>query len=269
MKSALAAHCLVAVLALSSPNLSAADAPRPGRVDPRIRSVFYNPEQVVLLTGYLGYQMMIEFAPGERLENVSIGDSLGWQVTPNHKADLLFLKPVGLAPPTNMTVVTDLHRYAFELRSRRAGSARAAQIAYIVRFEYPEVLAPVQVEVTPPPPKPPQQSNIRYTYTGSRALLPSQVFDDGAFTYFKWPEATSAPALFLVDKDGAESIVNYGMRDGYQVVEQVAQRFILRSGKDVTYVINDSWREPAPGALAPRPHDAQTAKAARHAGVFP
>ena len=49
MKSALAALSLVAVLALSSANLSAADAPRPGRVDPRIRSVFYNPEQVVLL----------------------------------------------------------------------------------------------------------------------------------------------------------------------------------------------------------------------------
>ncbi len=269
MKAAIAVIYLTIALALLPATVSAADAPRPGRVDPRIRSVFYNPEQVVLLTGYLGYQMMIEFAPGERLENVSIGDSLGWQVTPNHKADLLFLKPVGLAPPTNMTVVTDRRRYAFELRSRRASTAGASQIAYIVRFDYPEVLAPMQVEVTPPPPKPPEQRNIHYSYTGSRAVLPSQVFDDGAFTYFKWPEATSAPALFLVDKDGAESIVNYGMRDGYQVVEQVAQRFVLRSGKDITYVINDAWREPMPGVLAPRPHDAHTAKEARRAGVIP
>ena len=93
------------------------------------------------------------------------------------------------------------------------------------------------------------------------------VFDDGHVTYFKWPEATPTPALFLLAKDGTESLVNSSFRDGYQVVEQVAPQFRLRDGKEVTTVINEGWREPNPGLDAPRPHDAKTAReAAREEG---
>jgi len=261
MKRVLAAFA--AGLALWTPvQLAAAEAPHPGEVDPRIRSIEYDEAQVVTLTGYLGYQMMIEFAPDERIENVSIGDGISWQVTPNHKANLLFLKPMNAAPPTNMTVVTDHRRYAFELRTRHVGHEPQSAIAYVVRFLYPPDTTPVRVVATPPPPAPPERRNIAYTYTGSRASLPSEVFDDGRFTYFQWSENTPVPALFLVARDGGESIVNYTMRDGYQVVEQLAPRFVLRNGKDVTYVINGGWREPAPGDLAPRPNDAKTARAA-------
>jgi type IV secretion system protein VirB9 len=89
--------------------------PAPGAVDPRIRTVAYDPDQVVRLTGYFGIQTMLEFAPDERIENVSIGDAMGWQVTPNKKANLLFLKPLDRTAATNMTVVTDRRRYVFEL----------------------------------------------------------------------------------------------------------------------------------------------------------
>ena len=67
------------------------------------------------LRGWFGYQLMLEFEPDERIENVSIGDALGWQVTPNRRANLLFLKPVDRTAATNMTVVTDKRRYAFDL----------------------------------------------------------------------------------------------------------------------------------------------------------
>lgn len=261
-----AALALIAALALGAPlALQAADAPHPGMVDPRIRSITYDEGQVILLTGYLGYQMMIEFEPGERIENVSIGDALGWQVTPNHKADLLFLKPIDLAAPTNMTVVTNRRRYAFELRSRSAKSVRQSEIAYTVHFIYPPDDTPVQVVATPAPPKPPERVNTAYTYTGSRNALPSEVFDDGRFTYFQWPRNTTMPALFLVEPDGSESIANYTVRDGYQVIDEVAPSFRLRNGKEVTLVINEGWRRPAAGPLAPQPHDAKTARDAARA----
>ncbi len=253
-----------AALAAAAQGAQGAQAPRPGRLDPRIRSVFYDPDQVVTLKGYFGYQMMIEFAGDERIENVSIGDGVAWQVTPNKKANLLFLKPVERAAPSNMTVVTDRRRYVFDLVSRDRGGAGAPDLAYVVRFIYPPEPAPPQPPA-PPPPQPPERRNTAYTYTGSRAALPSLVFDDGRFTYFQWPENVSTPALFVVAPNGSESIVNYSVRDGYEVVEQTAPRFVLRNGKDVTTVINEGWREPTPGALAPRPFDAKTRREAEKA----
>jgi type IV secretion system protein VirB9 len=245
------AVALVAAILAPAPGALAEQTPIPGAVDPRIRSVFYDPDQVVAIRGYFGYQMMIEFAPDERIENVSIGDGLGWQVTPNHKATLLFLKPIDGVAPTNMTVVTDQRRYAFELTARRPGRTTPLDMAYVVRFIYP---SPPPPPPAPPPPAPPERKNLAYTYTGSRALLPSLVFDDGRSTYFQWPSTATIPAVFLVGPDGAESIVNFSVRGGFFVVEQVAPRFSLRSAKELTTVINDAWRDPLIDAAAPRPH---------------
>ena len=254
---------VLALLVIASGPAGASDAPRPGILDPRIRTVRYNGDQVIQLDGYFGFQMMVEFAPDERIENVSIGDSTAWQITPNHKANLLFIKPTERGRPTNMTVVTDQRRYSFELTSRGA-PRRTSDVAYVVRFLYPVPPAPPR-----PPPlaprRPPERKNTAYTYTGSRSPLPSLVFDDERFTYFEGPENTSTPAVFVVQPDGTESIVNYGVRDGYQVVEQIAPRWVLRNSKEVTTVINNGWREPTPGVLAPRPADAKTARSAAKA----
>jgi type IV secretion system protein VirB9 len=256
---------LAALLALATP-AAATQVPQPGAADGRIRTVFYDPDQVVSLRGHFGFQMMLEFQPDERIENVSIGDALAWQVTPNKRANLLFIKPVEQAVGTNMTVVTDRRRYAFELTARKASGPRQSDLAYVVRFLYPaEAPPPAPPTLVPPPP--PERRNLAYTYTGARPTLPSLVFDDGRFTYFQWAEGVATPALFLRAADGSESLVNYGVRQGYVVVEQLAPRFALRNGKDVTVVINNGWREPTAGLQAPRPHDAKTARDAVKAGA--
>lgn len=244
----------IALLALSA-GAWAQDA------DPRIRSVLYDSEAVVPLVGHFDYQMMIEFAPGERIENVSIGDALSWQVTPNRAATLLFVKPIEDASATNMTVVTDRRRYIFELSAERAGRAR--EMTYVLRFTYPP--EPIRTQVLEPPPRPPERRNTAYTYTGSRAALPSLVFDDGESTYFQWPDGSATPALFLLQEDGSEAIANYGHRDGFLIVQQLAPRFRLRNGAEVTTIINQGWREPQAGVDAPRPHDARTARDAYRA----
>ena len=62
--------------------------------DNRIRSVAYDPEQIVRILGKTGIQSTIEFGAGERIENVAVGDSSAWQITPNRRASLLFVKPL-------------------------------------------------------------------------------------------------------------------------------------------------------------------------------
>src|SRR5690606_24836973 len=115
--------------ALAALPAQAAVTPRPSLGDPRIQVVGYDPTEVVRLRAALGYQLTIEFDPAEAIENVAIGDSLGWQVAPNRRANLLFVKPMDRVPPTNMTVVTNLRRYNFEL-SVRPGTPGGEDVLY-------------------------------------------------------------------------------------------------------------------------------------------
>ena len=90
------------------------------QVSPNIRYVDYNPDAIIRLTGHTGYQMMLEFEAGEQIETVGIGDSSGWQVTPNGAGTVMFLKPVGLPPATNLSIITNLRRYNLELLAMTA-----------------------------------------------------------------------------------------------------------------------------------------------------
>jgi type IV secretion system protein VirB9 len=253
---------LVAVLSGSAALAAQPAAASPQAADTRIRTLMYDPDRVVLLNAFYGYQTMIQFGADERIEDVAIGNGEDWQITPNKGASLLFIKPLDHASRTNMTVVTDRRSYLFELAANPAGTAAAVggQMTYVLRFAYPPEPT-VAVIPPPPPPPPPEQRNRAYTYTGSRELLPSLVFDDGKFTYFKWPEGEPTPAVFLLAKDGTESLADYSYREGYQVVEQTSASFRLRDGKQVTTLINEGWRDPGPGTEAPKPHDRKTARA--------
>jgi type IV secretion system protein VirB9 len=223
--------------------------------DPRVRTVAYAPDEVVLLTGTLGYAMTLEFAPGEKVETVSIGDALGWQVTPNRRADLLFLKPIDRAAPTNMTVVTNLRTYTFELRVRARTRGPERDVIYTVRFDVPEpAMAAREPEPPPPPPPPPRDANHAYSYQGAPLGLPTRVFDDGQVTYFAFSSTTDYPAIFAVDPDNKESAVNVSQRDGLLVVDRLAQAFVRRRGAQVTRVINDAYH----------PDGAQTSMLTRH-----
>ena len=97
--------------------LTGAELPVPGLRDAHIQTVFHDDDQVVQLIGALGWQITVEFAADERIETVSIGDALAWQVTPNKRARNIFLKPLIKGAATNMTVITDRRRYVFALET--------------------------------------------------------------------------------------------------------------------------------------------------------
>ena len=72
------------LMALLLPGTAIAQVrPAPGPGDPRIQTIVYDANQVVQLQVASGYQLAIEFAPDERIENVAVGVSSAWQVTPN------------------------------------------------------------------------------------------------------------------------------------------------------------------------------------------
>lgn len=167
-----------------------------------------------------GYALTLEFAADERIENVAIGESGGWQVTPNKRADHLFIKPTEGAAETNLLVLTDARRYSFTL----APSGQAMSISpYVVRFRY------AGIDMAPPTIVNDQQTS--YRVRGAKELIPRGMSDDGLATTINWPPAISIPAVYAVDSHGNEAIVNGAVREGAFVVDGIAPRFIFRSGK--------------------------------------
>ena len=249
---------LAASLLLLSASSAAAVTPLARAGDPRIGEVLYAPDQVVDLTGAPGFQLSVTFDPAERIENVAIGDGVGWQVTPNRRANLLFLKPMGRRKPTNMTVVTTLRRYDFRLATTRA--SRRRPLFYSIRFDYPPAAVPIvtMASAAPAAPPEPQDLNHAYSYQGSPRTLPERVFDDGRMTYFRFSSEADVPAILVMEANGSESVTNVAMRGGYMVAETVARGFVLRRGPDVTRLFNDGFREPQPGPLSPQPRPKTT-----------
>lgn len=241
--------------------------------DPRIREVVYDPRSVTTLRGCVGFQSTLAFAPGEQVENVAIGDAQLWQVTPNKRSDLLFLKPTVRNGRTNMMVVTDRRRYAFDLVARDDGSCRAGRITYELQLTYPAPPAPLDIAaaVAAPPPAPPPEAelpapaarNTAYTFTGTVANVPTRAFDDGHATYLRWADGAEAPAIYALGPGKTETLVNFAIKGDYVVVDGVEPAFVLRRGAAVAVLYNDAYQQPKLDADAPQPR--AEAAPARHA----
>jgi type IV secretion system protein VirB9 len=194
--------------------------------DERIHAVRYVPEGIVLLQGRLGYQTQIVFSDEESVQNVSIGDSLAWQAVPVNNR--LFIKPVA-ASNTNMTILTNLRSYNFELQ---VGDVTPT---YELKFLYPEL------QVVSNKPLQPTRYNIRYSYSGDPSQAPLELFDDGQFTYFKFPKGGlhALPAIFRVEKNRQLTLLDYHIQGDYVVVNRVAKQFLLQNGEHQTCIFND------------------------------
>ena len=202
----------------------AAQEPQAEVGDPRIQTVAYDANQIVLLQGAPGYQITVAFGPDEQIENVAVGDSGAWQVTPNRRGDYLFVKPIQ-AVATNMTVVTSVRTYLFELAPLYGPSP---QMAYTVRFTYPGGETESVADEAP-------TAEVQGTYrlSGDRALRPSRIADDGRHTYIEWPRDRALPAVYALDSEGRETLVNGAMRDELFVIDSVASRLVFRIDRHV------------------------------------
>lgn len=204
--------------------------PMPGDGDPHLQTVEYHTGQIVQLRGAPGYQLMVELSPDEAVQSVALGDSAAWQVSVNKSGDRLFLKPAQGDVSTNMTVVTSVRVYNFDLV---ALSEFAPDMPYTVQFRYPaQNGAGTESQFGDASNKARQTS--KYKISGDRQLRPTSVTNDGQRTYIKWPAASPIPAIYAPDRFGNEALVNGMMgTDDVFVVDGVPQRLIFRIDRSV------------------------------------
>ena len=243
-----------------------------GPQDPRIRTVVYSPRDVVKIEATYGYHTVVELAESEVISSLVIGDSVAWIAQQSESGNRIFLKPKEANAATNLTVITNLRTYSFALQAKR--SKASSQMTWRLRFEYPEDGTLEQERlalrrasfVNPDTPGSPALWNFEYSYGGSESLRPAQLFDDGEFTYFRFEKGAELPAIFAVDEEKNESLVNSRISGEYLVVHRVGKQFSLRSGKVLTCIFNESFKAPKPRPVnAPRklPAGESTAELAR------
>jgi len=217
-------------------------APAKGSVDARIRTAAYDSSEVYRLRGFVGYQIDLEFEPGETFVGLGSGDleGLAFVGQENH----LFLKPKASRVATNLTVLTSRRHYQFDYTasSKRPGDD---ELIYALRFTYAPSSAKLAAESAAKRLDSQLESasnartrNIDYWYCGERTLRPTSASDDGVHTRLTFAANSDLPAIFVRNADDSESLLNFSVDAGDVVIHRVAQRFILRRGKLTGCVVN-------------------------------
>jgi type IV secretion system protein VirB9 len=210
--------------------------PEPAGGDPHLQQIDYDARAIVQLRGSPGYQMMIELSPDEQVQSVALGDPAAWQVGVNKEGDRLFLKPAQPDVSTNMTVVTSVRVYNFDLASL---PGPAPDMPYTVQFRYPASKVRTAndgyVDVASA-----TRRISRYKVSGDRQLWPSGMTNDGQHTYINWPRSAAIPAVYAVDAEGKDILINGMMgTDDVYVVDGVPDRLMFRIDDNVAYAVRE------------------------------
>ena len=216
MRSGILYCALIACLGTSA--LAESTPPR-GSHDGRVRVTRHVDGQVYAINVTLTRATTVEFEEGEKIVSIVAGDTSSFQFQSIPGDRVFAIKPTARGVETNVTVYTDRRSYYFSIRENSTPF-------YVVRFSYPERTrqqagtAPVRTA-----------QNTNYGVSERNEITPIAIWDDGAFTYFRFRENAPVPAVFKVS-NGRERSVNSQIVDGRTVrVSGTSRQWALRLGE--------------------------------------
>ncbi|HTV80780.1 MAG TPA: TrbG/VirB9 family P-type conjugative transfer protein [Steroidobacteraceae bacterium] len=239
--------CAVLVSGLSAARSMAEVIPGPAGPDARIRIADYDPGQVYLLRGRVGYQIDLQFDAEESFVGLAAGDMEG--LTFVAQGNHLFLKPRATGVTTNLTILTSRRQYQFDYSAPLPGHGPVAPTMYVVRFRYPgagQSAAAIRSADRELGQRLEQASakrsrNTDYWFCGTELLRPMAAWDDGVQTHLRFGARAEQPAIFVRNDDGSESLLNFSIEDGEVIVQRIARRLILRRGALTGCVVNKGF----------------------------
>jgi type IV secretion system protein VirB9 len=260
-----AAACLIAWSGAAPAQSSGA------RPDPRLKEIRYDPGTVVTVPVKRGTVTLVVLDPSEAITEVGSGHGAdcgkpdaSWCIAAQPGGHHIFVKPrTNAAAATNLVVVTDRRSHAFRFVVLPEGDAREPVYRLAIKTEQrssgPAALpSPPAIEALAPRLPAPSSAEliadrlsavpsvVNWAYSlaegsNSEDILPALIFDDGRFTYFRFPNNREVPAVFHVLGDGSEALVNTRMEGDLLVVDRVSRRLMLRAGAAVVGVWNDAF----------------------------
>jgi type IV secretion system protein VirB9 len=167
----------------------------------------------------------------------------------------VLVKPFAAELQTNLVITTDRRAYHLELKSTDGTYMASVSWTYpasdliALKARNAEANAAAATVVD-------QGVNLdglrfRYRIEGDATWKPTQVFDDGAKVYIRFPTGlaqSEAPPLFVIGPDGKPALVNYRLRGTTYIVDRLFAAAELRLGTAPQRVVrilrtDAVWRE--------------------------
>ncbi|RVL89305.1 conjugal transfer protein [Sinorhizobium meliloti] len=202
--------------------------------DVRIKRYIYDENNVYKLKLYLNSVTALQFADGENVESILIGDSASWEVVKLKMGNVISLKPIIDQTLTNMTVYTNQRVYTFELRSAgeiKAGMTAGADQTFRTVFTYPDEFKRLNKGLAHGGPL-----NRGYVTSGYARFRPLSVTDDTLQTTFVLPKGAPRPAIFKVGRDQEEKLVNSRTDGNHIIVDGTSDYWVMRISNEAVCV---------------------------------
>ena len=216
---------LLSVSVSVAANAAFAEAiPRSGPNDSRVRVATYQDGQVYRLKVSLTHVTTVEFGQGETIRSIIAGDTEGFQLDGVPGGRAFAVKPNARGVHTNITVYTNRRSYYFNV------TESSSPTFYVVQFRYPdENRRPTNAVAQRAP-------NYNYAASDRTNFTPSSVWDDGTFTFFRFPRNAPVPAIFQHSNGRERTVNSTQVEDGVLRVSGVGGEWVLRLGDEIVCI---------------------------------
>jgi type IV secretion system protein VirB9 len=231
-----------------------AQLPEAGPKDKRVRVATYDPYDVFTIYTQVAMGTAIHFEADEKVVDIVGGDTKAWGVDTMYVRNGIFIKPAAVMPDSNLQVITNKHKYTFDLKLANLKKGQSGFMTVYFRYPAAERAANsaakeaerVRTLLDTAAPV----GNRRYSVQGAADLSPVEAWDDGKSTFLRFRTRGNLPAAYAArdGDDALEQIENTTIKDGVMQIPAVRRKFVLRIGQQVACVFNDGYN-----ANAPRP----------------
>lgn len=196
--------------------------------DKRVQTATYSADNVFRLQAMVGRSSLIQFPVNETVNDdeglITSGDPTAWTLGVNKAGNKVVIKPTSdQDPDTNLIINTNKRTYLLELKLVK----KVTDMTYALRFvlpEVPKVLAKIDAPINPCN----GYENRAWQNRGNKDLAPSEVWDNGTFTCFRFATNKPRPVLYQVMPDGLETVITQRNEQNILVAHGVSSHWRLR-----------------------------------------
>jgi type IV secretion system protein VirB9 len=220
------------------------------------RTETFEPGRVYRLLARRGYVSEIRLGAGDSISTSPMGgDTDGWDVVAPIGSTVVTVKPRRVAENSNLILQTAFRSYLIGLEVAADHSPCKGEWQLTFQLPAPPIVLPAELPgaaaarearalqeaaVASPPGR--NWSYSMQALPGSDDILPTEVYDDGRFTFIRVAGNRELPSVFRISTDGTESFVERHMegRD-LMVVHDVSRQWVLRLDKQVVGLWNEAF----------------------------